>query len=232
MKFSKGYALPMLLVIALGAIGFGYAWWTETLVIGSQVNTGEVDVIFWNNPNEPSWGSTWRVPNWRNYGWNGWTTRGWSLSPDQKTLTITLGNYHPVTDNTDRIAFGMRNVGTIPAKLKSVTLTVSGPATLIDNIRTQGKIEYYKSDGTKLWEKSFGNWPHTTSTLPLVDLDDKLTELLAGTVLYPGDYLVFGEETEEGGSLGFALYKDAPNDVERMTISISLSFEFVQWNAP
>jgi hypothetical protein len=226
----------MLLVIALGAIGFSYAWWTETLVIGPQVNTGEVDVIFWNNPNEPSWAAghqwQWRVPNWRNYGWNGWTTRGWSLSPDQKTLTITLGNYHPVTDKTDRIAFGICNVGTIPAKLKSVTLTVSGPAMLIDYIRTQGSIQYWTKDGVKLWEKSFGGWSATTSTLPLTELDDKLTELLAGTVLYPGDFLVFGGEEEEEGCLGFALYKDAPNDVERMTISISLSFEFVQWNAP
>jgi len=231
MNFSKRIALPILVVVMLGAVGFSYAWWTETLVIDPTVNTGELEVIFWNNKNEPSWGSTWRVPNWRTYGWNGKTTRSWSLSADQKTLTITLGNEHPVPDNVDRIAFGIGNTGTIPAKLKSVSLTVSGPSGLIDNVRTQGSIGLYKPDGTKLWEKSFGGWPHTTATLPLTDLDDKLTELLAGTILEPGYFLVFDSEEEEG-CLGFAIWRDAPNDIERQTITISLSFEFVQWNEP
>ena len=236
MRFSKAVALPLLLVIALGITGLAYAWWTETLQIDGTVNTGELKVIFWNDPTEPTWGPTWRVPNWRGYGTAPYVTRTWSLSSDQKTLTITLGNMYPRT-GSQRIAFGMRNVGTIPAKLENVTIAIDGSPDLAYYVRTQGKIEYFTSTGTKLWEKSFGNWPHIDGDLHERDvrlelLGDTLTSLLAGTVLNPGDFLAFGEETEEGGCLGFALHATAPDNVELQSITFSLSFEFVQWNAP
>jgi len=234
MKVSKGYALPMLLIIALGAIGFGYAWWTETLVIGPTVNTGELKVEFVNGQAP---GKDWNNPNWRTYGAAPHVIRTWSWSPDKLTIYITLSNMYPKT-GSQRFAFGIINTGTIPAKLKDVTVTITGDSTTVHYIRTQGKIEYCRDDLTKVWEKSFGNWPHIDGDpyekdIPLENLENTLDSLISGTVLYPGWMLGFGEdEGEESGSLGFAMHATAPEGTEGQTITVAITFTFEQWNAP
>ncbi len=234
MKFSKGYALPMLLVIALGAIGFSYAWWTETLVIDPTVKTGELKVAFVNG--EAS-NKDWNRPNWRTYGAAPYVTRTWDWSPDKLTIYITLSNMYPRT-GSQRFAFGIRNAGTIPAKLKDITVTITGDVTTVHYIRTQGEIEYCRSDLTRVWKKSFGNWPHVDGDpyekdIPLENLEATLDYLLVGTVLDVGQFLGFGgDETEESGCLGFAMHATAPEGTENQTITIAITFQFEQWNAP
>jgi hypothetical protein len=67
----------------------------------------------------------------------------------------------------------------------------------------------------------------------LENLEAKLDSLLAGTVLYQGEFLGFGEdEGEEAGSLGFAMHATAPEGTEGQTLTVIITFSFEQWNAP
>ena len=52
MKRTKFLALVLVAAIAL--MGAGYAWWTDTLVVDSTVNTGYLDVDFTSYSHEPS----------------------------------------------------------------------------------------------------------------------------------------------------------------------------------
>jgi hypothetical protein len=234
MKFSKAVALPLLLVVTLAAMGLGYAWWTEKLVIDPTVKTGDLKVEFVDGQAP---GKDWNKPNWRTYGAASYVTRTWSWSPDKLTIYITLSNMYPKT-GSQRFAFGIINTGTIPVKLKDVTVTITGDLTTVHYIRTQGYIEYCRNDLTRVWGKSFGNWPHIDGDsyekdIPLEQLEAKLDSLLVGTVLYPGWFLGFGgDEAEESGSLGFAMHATAPEGTEGQTITVAITFTFVQWNEP
>jgi hypothetical protein len=94
MKFSKAVALPLLLVVTLAAMGLGYAWWTETLVIDPTVKTGDLKVEFVDGQAPRK---DWNKPNWRTYGAAPYVTRTWSWSPDKLTIYITLSNMYPKT---------------------------------------------------------------------------------------------------------------------------------------
>jgi hypothetical protein len=233
MKFSKAVAFPLLLMVTLGVTGSAYAWWTKTLNIAGTATTGELKVEFVNGQAP---GKDWNKPNWRTYGAASYVTRTWSWSSDKLAINITLGNMYPGT-GSQRFAFGIRNTGSIPAKLKDITVSIIGDPTTAHYIRTQGKIEYCRSDLKKVWEKSFGNWPHIDNDayerdIPLENLEAKLDSLLAGTVLYPGEFLGFGEdEGEEAGSLGFAMHATAPESTEGQTLTVTITFSFEQWNA-
>jgi len=150
-------------LIALAALGFSYAWWTETLTINGNVNTGDLNVKF----------------VWKSYGY--WQPIYWYHEkpyiettqyppynyPDPwqgDTLTISLSKLYPCPSVQARFSFVVVNIGTIPAKVKDAELTISGDAELASYILKSFNVRGYSARDpvtgrrTELWSESRGGW--------------------------------------------------------------------------
>jgi len=239
MKVSKGYALPMLLIIALGAIGFGYAWWTEKLVISpGTVNTGELKIIWtdmFGGCPEPCYkhdgvkegvAEVYNVHGqWGRYGGNYCQ----ELPLTDTVFTFKFRNAFPGFYYVVHW-LECKNVGTIPAKIKEIRLeNVIDP----DNIRAyvlwkQDAIRIYAPDGSVRWSTGGFDWTK------LDDVPQTYYNRLKDQVLYPGERLRFSllelppEEGEEG-SFTIKL-SETLDKAEGYTISFDMVFEWTQFN--
>jgi len=139
--------ISLVLVLALGALGVGYAAWTDTLTITGTVATGEVDWEFGtcslldeNEPIDPGgdyppigepdytcddgfpWNGAQNAYYWKldkNVAW------GEQLITDNEDgtnhlLEVTLHNAYPCYFNS--LSFYPRNTGTIPIKINHVVV--------------------------------------------------------------------------------------------------------------
>lgn len=100
----------MILMMALAALGVGYAWWTEQLTATGTIQTGSIDVQI-----EGIGYSTVDPLN--------TATCSFKPSGDGKTMTISIGNAYPGYICT--INFNLINYGSVPAKITGVTLPSS-----------------------------------------------------------------------------------------------------------
>ena len=102
--------IVMILMMALAALGVGYAWWTEQLTATGTIQTGSIDVQMEGisySTNDPL----------------DIATCSSKLSGDGKSMTITMGNVYP--GYVCMIDFDLTNHGTVPAKITDVTLPSS-----------------------------------------------------------------------------------------------------------
>jgi len=97
-------------VLGLGALGVGYAYWSDILTINGTVATGEFDTNFksgsiipTDNEEEPPEVGTCEVSG-----------------VGDKTFTVTIGNGYPCYEGT--VTFQIQNDGTIPAKISSIKI--------------------------------------------------------------------------------------------------------------
>jgi predicted ribosomally synthesized peptide with SipW-like signal peptide len=104
-------------VLGLGALGVGYAYWSDILTINGTVATGNFDTNFTEvNATDDDAGqdvATCTVSN-----------------IQDKSFTVTIGNGYPCY--TGIVNFQIRNDGTIPAKIKSIE---------IDDVDYTGPVE-------------------------------------------------------------------------------------------
>ncbi len=133
--------LCLALVLALGALGVGYAAWTDTITIHGQVNTGSLCWKFAScslldhyqpsnyggdyptatpdytcNPGfvlEPEVGYFWELD--KNVAWG-----SQNISKDGKTLSVTLHNAYPCYFNS--LSFYVLNCGTVPLKIDHIVI--------------------------------------------------------------------------------------------------------------
>jgi hypothetical protein len=154
--------------------------------------------------------------------------------------------YLPLTDNVFTFKFKnafpgfyyqvygleLKNVGTIPAKIKAIRL---------ENIQDSGGIKDYV-----LWKQSairirgipdYGTVRWSTSGFDWVKLEEvpgKYYERLKDEVLYPGEILQFSileTPPEEGGEGSFYIkLSETLDKAEGCTISYDLVFEWTQFN--
>lgn len=232
MKISKAVALPLLLVILLGAMGLSYAWWNETLVIDPTVNTGELKMEFKYPYSDDGPG----MKDAKEYEYGSAIRGDWDVGEttimvvDPYTTKVTLSNVYP--GYQARIKLGIYNTGTIPAKIQSVTLT-----NIVD---TDGVLDYVKVGG---WvQVQWGPTSYHVFSLasgyppkwgcPLKDFDDVLLSALKSTQTQPlqtGWKVYFAsEDPEEGDSLGFYILDGAP---EGASLSFDIEFMWTQFNA-
>jgi predicted ribosomally synthesized peptide with SipW-like signal peptide len=99
----------MILMMALAALGVGYAWWTEQLTTTGTIQTGSIDVKLENvtiSEFDPLNVAS-CDPN---------------ISGDGKAISVVINNAYPAY--TCSINFNLINVGTVPAKITNVNLPV------------------------------------------------------------------------------------------------------------
>jgi len=233
-KFSKATAVPILLIIVLGAIGFSYAWWTETLVIDDTVNTGELKVKFtdmFGRVPEPKYAGVCVAEVYTAAGkWypsEGGNPQYLPLTDD--TLTMKFRNMFP---NASYLVYWLRakNVGTIPAKIKSVTLQ-----NLNDPGNIKGYVEWKQVYTIKIKRADGGVISIPNSNFdwtPIEQVPGKFESFLQGYVLYPGDMLEFDANEPEEHCFAIRLSPDAPNSAEGYTITFDIVFTWTQFNEP
>ncbi|MEM1540754.1 MAG: hypothetical protein QXJ07_05170 [Candidatus Bathyarchaeia archaeon] len=115
---SKVAALFVAMFVALAVLGLGYAWWTEALTINGTVKTGKLEVQFDND------------------------SLAKFCSPEMNceaavksptSIEINVTNAYPC--GWCNITFTINNTGTIPAKVKAITIpTVTGLSISIEGL--------------------------------------------------------------------------------------------------
>jgi len=105
--------IVMILMMALAALGVGYAWWTEQLTATGTIQTGSIDVQM----ESISYSTVDPLDI---------ATCSSKLSGDGKSMTITIGNAYP--GYVCMIDFKLTNHGSVPAKITDVTLPSSHSA--------------------------------------------------------------------------------------------------------
>jgi predicted ribosomally synthesized peptide with SipW-like signal peptide len=208
--------LALTLVLALGALGIGYAKWSDTVTINGNVQTGDVQFCAAEEGTFALFTSDECGSGHKDAGALGTTCNPLHLGSGQPvppkdvactdanwidchTLSITVTNGYPFY--TAGVDFTVCNNGTIPIKIWQ--LKVTDPS---------GQVHYFYDS------------PITTG----VDLDgDGVCDL----VLYFGDN--FGDQLEPGDcvdeSMGFVLLEEiAEGQTDTLTFTIELTA--VQWN--
>ena len=109
-KMNKKLVGLVATVLALSVIGFGYAYWTETLKIEGSVATGELDVEFLSIDKSCSDYMTCTV--------DGIDT---DLDYDIDKLVVTASGGYP--SGWCNVTFVIHNCGSIPAHVKTITIT-------------------------------------------------------------------------------------------------------------
>jgi len=218
--------LALALVLAVGAMGLGYAAWTDTLYIEGTVSTGEVCIeilcpFSMADPGTPSppytveqgasaasldWNAVVEGPAFyvdpeqtdKNVGWT--TTICVEVPRPRKAVELTFHNVYPSYFN--HIAFGIHNCGTIPVKLDHVVFTDAA-----------GNVQTLYNDGYLVFDLS-GN-----------GVDD--------FEIYWGDN--FGDQIEpcSSWSIDFWMHfmqDEAIDFTQPQTFTLTIEVVAVQWN--
>jgi hypothetical protein len=163
--------LALALVFALGALGVGYAHWTETLNIKGSVSTGWIDVNFMSqydndrdtmiDPTGPGeWDFSGPRPEWIGPRLDppkhvASTTSTYSTWDQQDRPANTTGNFAEIIITNGypsywgSVAWDLKNHGSVPVELWTVTLVkVEGPSTSFDKSKllTIGTRYYVDAD--------------------------------------------------------------------------------------
>ncbi len=136
--------LALALVMALGALGIGYAHWTETLNIKGTLTTGYIDVNFMSqydnddsnqiDPTEAGeWDFTGDAPVWSgdrlvpekdvastSSTYTAWDQQAAPTNPTGNFATILVANGYP--SYWGSVAWDIKNHGNVPVELWTVTL--------------------------------------------------------------------------------------------------------------
>lgn len=254
--------LALAIVLGLGLVGAGFAYWNETLNIDADVDTGELKMEF----KEGKLGGFFNPPIW----YPGSDDDGIGLfdsgkdikyyvlfdvipvrgdydvgectieKVDSQTYRVTLGNVYP--GYMAKVWWAMHNTGTIPAKIKSVSLEdIDDPDGLMQYVKAAGRVKiqigtlWFWRIYTKDWFNcdAWYNNPGLLSEMP-----GKLQGKLGGYVIQPGWRVLIGcaddeEEVldEEGNSLLFVIDENAPDSIEGATLSFDLKMIWTQFNA-
>lgn len=155
--------LVIVLVLALGAIGVGYAAWTDVIYIDGTVNTGNVDL------NVVNYSGTWiyKVIGNENYPDEVWVYHGWATVPfeppagsveppvayavalpggEDDTVDVIFENAFPLDELSADIL--LHYEGTIPVKVDAVITSVTGDAEEIALLAEVAEFHFYESDET------------------------------------------------------------------------------------
>jgi predicted ribosomally synthesized peptide with SipW-like signal peptide len=102
------------IVVALGMLGIGYAYWTDKLVITGNANTGNLHLIITGVQSEDPENTL--DPG---YGYDAADTIV-VAGGDQKSASITINNAYPGYKTGATVS--VQNTGTVPVKVQSITL--------------------------------------------------------------------------------------------------------------
>lgn len=242
---KKTRFIALVLVAAMMLAGAGYAAWTDHLRVTTTVQTGELDVAF--GTEEGFFNDVWAHPHiwiydgceqkWKDAKYErdllssdiDFAKMAYDLDEEEDWLKFTFTNMYPGTQARGR--YNMSNVGTIPATIGNVSVTINPiepgkdgdfdlpDAIVIRNstfkiVRSDGTVESIKVDGIKLNQ-----------------LEQKLKEFFVGKTLMPSDQaLLGGDGIEDYFIFEIPVCSLNNSEGELETVEITIDFDFVQHN--
>lgn len=247
--------IALALVLSLGLVGAGFAYWTETLGIDANVETGElgmefVEGFFWEPPflfpgtDDDGIGLLDNGKDIDHYLAGIFPVRGDMdvgccdiVMADVHTYTLTLDNVYP--GYMVKVWWAMENTGTIPAKIQSVDIVnVTDDDGVMPYVWAGGKVSIQKK-AWGLFDKYDRNWFNCgflySNPGLLSDMPGALESALSGYVLQPGWRVFVGcddeQENEDEHSLLLVIDPDAPDSIEGSTLTFTLEMTWTQFNA-
>ncbi len=206
------------IAIAIMLLGTGYAYWTETLTINNTVSTGYLDVKFID-------ADAWDYDDSETF----YTHRSnlvvahKTIAADGKSISLTVDNLYPGAGAS--LDFLVENIGTVPAKIGTVTGTVTKNQALAD------ALDYYV-DTVKLYSngrsQSYEIDPIKADTVEELAL--KLQETLDDIILNPGDKLYLYRNLEYPGYDIVMPASITGDDFENEELIFNLDLNFTQVN--
>ena len=172
--------LALTLIIALGLMGAGYAYWTDTLTINNSVSTGEFNVDFMKEDGYP-----------KMFGRTNEQYLVKSLEQNDNTVSISVGNMYP--DSYVRYELKMKNTGTIPAVFKNAEVVINEDQDGFTNaLKAQVFVTKHHKDGSKYQVGEEGYWAGRSLGYKSVsNLETNLNTIMAGLRLEPGEFITF-----------------------------------------
>lgn len=235
--------LALAAVLALGLVGAGFAHWTETLTINdANTDTGELKVEFLGYGIRTNDGEGMKDPTCK------WQRRDYDVGKcliqkvDAHTMRITLTKAYP--DYAAWVEFGLKNTGSIGAKIKDVQLNViSDPGGLLPYIRcaalmnlqtapsgwTQMAVNGYpESKCDPFFRLPWAGYLKNDSVSSKGDFAASLKSALSGHELKPGWNMQFQCPDYPESSLVLAITDDAAP--EGATLTFDLVMTWTQFN--
>jgi hypothetical protein len=222
---KKTRLLIAMLVCAVMLMGVGYAWWTDSVAIGSTVATGEMNVHFENTSGYPYVLASEYVEA--------------SVEADEcsKSITCEFNKLYPGAIGV--IDAKIKNDSTIPVKLDKASIVVDIDAELAPHLQTYAY--FFQTDANDNYiDGTFGY----TDIVALDQLANALNRntTLQNITLEPGDKLYFGVPDEEEPvydldndgekekCIVFGVSSAAGNDTQNTSASFTLTLDWKQFN--
>ncbi|MGL4344447.1 MAG: hypothetical protein ACRCTE_04550 [Cellulosilyticaceae bacterium] len=117
------------LVLSMGVLGTGYAYWTDVLTVGTTVSTGKFEMAF--NTEEDGIND------------NSEYVESTILEPMDKGFSVEIKDVYPGAQANYYI--NIKNEGTIPAKVEEVKVTFEGSQELANELKFNVK---YRNSNT------------------------------------------------------------------------------------
>ena len=204
------------ITIAITLLGTGYAYWTETLTINNTVSTGYLDVKFID-------ADAWDFDDSETFSHrSNLVIAHKTIAADGQTISLTVDNLYPGSGAS--LDFLVENRGTVPAKIGTVTGTVTENQELAD------ALDYYV-DTVKVYN---GSWklyeidPIKADTVE--DLALTLQQTLDDIILNPGDKLYLYRSQEHPGYDIIMPASITGDDFENEQLIFNLGLTFTQVN--
>ena len=239
---KKTRIIAIVLVVALMAMGAGYAAWSEQITINTTATTGQLKVEFVQEDNwlvdYPDLGVFDNKLSKPDY-----LTGGIVHGP--KVTTVTVNKMYPGST----VVFDLKaeNLGSIPAKFDYADVRPAAGASqlLMDNVLVYGEIMHMRPG--RILPVAIYNiaLPVINNPVTISTLEARLNTILAGLELKVGDYLVFDatdeykaelesvigvNDSEQASCIFLHLPMSAGNDVESQAAQFDIEFNFKQFN--
>lgn len=228
---KKTRFLALVIVIAMTLVGAGYAWWTDTLVVKSTVETGTLDVQFKDYPDlmvdeESEYLEV--------------------VDPDygEKEVAFTVKNMYPGAQY--RTVFTQENVGSIPAKLESVEVKVNGSNAVKESFYVKDTIVYAYKDHGEAWGSGTYRELFRIPRTQIANFESVLNQEFQSSdvVLEPDELVVWGwgpwgpypagsdHEAVKNVSIFELSGEEAGNNTQDKEINFNIKFNWTQFNKP
>lgn len=195
------------LVLAMGLLGTGYAYWTDALQVESTVSTGNLAV---------EWEVAEQMPAHSNE--NAEYTPG-EITADKKGAILNIENMYPGS-KTSYYATA-ENKGTIPVKVAQIKITAEGDTQLAEELTFTGWYSLYPEEGTG--QKAVHIPIASSRGLEALnqELERKLPELNTQAIV-PGMDIHFRIDAE--------LNKNIDNSFQNKSVKLTTNIDWQQFN--
>lgn len=224
MKKTRFIALA--LVVALMLMGAGYAAWSEPLSLTSTVKTGNfnMEITQASIKTGDDYAKN-HSHNWHEYDWTHDGDQEVSIYNNKNQVIVEFKDLYP----GGCVGLGMtaKNIGTIPAKLKSIKVEfLSGNEALFNALQAQScwKADI-KGDGTYGNSHHVNNWNNWYGVKR--ELETELINSLndENVIIEPDGSLMF-----INNGFKFRLSPSAGNDLQNEGCKFKITFNWEQWS--